>query len=90
MAVPYEDIVELAEAHIRKANLYLEHGYQLISVQGISYEKPRREPSEVAGGSYIQRRIRYVLGRPQGVDHYEPPDWEPEAASGQESIAAPA
>lgn len=79
MALPYEDIVELAEAGLRKANLYLEHGYQLIAVQGVSYEKTRRDPSEVAGPSFIQRRVRYVLGRPEGVEHYEPPDWQPEA-----------
>jgi hypothetical protein len=68
-----EDIVEVTEARRIKGNLYLEHGYRLLSVQGTSEEDKGR----LSGNPFVRRGIKYVLGRPESVEHWDPPEWRP-------------
>jgi hypothetical protein len=67
------DVVEVAECRRIKANLYLEHGYRLLAVQGTTEEDKGR----ISGQNYIRRGIKYVLGRPETVDRWDPPEWQP-------------
>ena len=76
---PYEGIVEVVECGRRKANLYLEHDYQLLGIIATNRQASKRV--DVAGSQpFIQRRVTYVLGRTDQVEEYEAPDWEPPAA----------
>jgi len=73
------DVVEVAECRRIKANLYLEHGYRLLAIMGTSEEDTGR----LSGNPFIRRGIKYVLGRPGTVDHWDPPEWRPPEAGEQ-------
>lgn len=75
----YENVVEVVECGRRKANLYLDHGYRLLAVQGTTRQQVKREVDDTVKAYIIQRRITYVLGRAPEVEHYEAPDYQPEA-----------
>jgi hypothetical protein len=71
-----EDVVELVEARLYRANLYLEHGYKLLSVLSTSEEDRGR----LTGNAFVRRGIKYVLGRTADVAHYDAPNWQPKQA----------
>ena len=65
------EVVEVVEATLNQANKYLENGYQLLSISVVSDASVYPEGGQK--GHYVRRRIRYALGRPLGVAHWEPP-----------------
>jgi len=73
----YADIAGVVECGKRKANLYLEHGYKLLGIIGTSYARPFPEGARGTASHFVARDFRYILGRPDGVDVYEPPEWTP-------------
>ncbi len=81
MNVPYENIVEVVECGRRKANLYLEHHWELLGIQSTTRQQPKREVDGTLKTYIIQRRVTYVLGRTDQVERYEAPDYEPPAAT---------
>ena len=68
MKTEMDDIVELVEARMKWANQYLEHGYTLISAQGIAGSAAHPDGKSF----YVKRQVCYVLGRTAGVERFEP------------------
>jgi len=61
-----ENIVEVVETGLRRANEFLTHGYTLLYTNTVT--RQRNGPN----GWYIRRDHGYVLGRTADVAHYEP------------------
>jgi len=68
------------------ANYFLDRGYRLLSIQGTS----KLTPQNGTNPPHVRRRIEYVLGRPESVEHIDiseaneavyPKPKEPEAAT---------
>lgn len=76
----YDHIAEVVECRGRtQANLYLAAGYELLSVATVHYNHYNRrpvpgEPPPEDGPVGLRRGVSYVLGRPLGTDHYDPPE----------------
>lgn len=76
--------VELALADIeevetvsskRIANLYLYHGYKILRIDTAAQSIPHPPGATGVNAShYVRRRPAFILGRPSGVNHYDPAD----------------
>lgn len=66
------DIVEVVEAGLFRANLYLGAGYRLLSANVTT--QPRKMPD---GKLFVRRGFTYLLGRTADVERFEPPAWKP-------------
>lgn len=65
----YDTIAELYPVkHSRAANELLDHGYLLLDMETVSYVQV------VDGRPLSMRGLRYIMGRPKGVEvyHLEP------------------
>lgn len=67
----YSDVVELVECGLAKAGQYLAAGYKLVQIGTVSDWK---ENPGSPGSFGMHRRIRYALGRTEGVPPYVPPE----------------
>lgn len=67
-----EEIVEVVEAGKYTVNLYLDAGYELLTVQGAS--RPiLQNRSQPDGQIILQRHVAYVMARKAGTPHFDPP-----------------
>ena len=80
-----DDIREVVETGMGRANRYLEHGYRLL---GVTYatrlEKVTEDVKGMTQSHHVARHTVYVLGRPADVAAYEEPPArapQPEAAA---------
>lgn len=65
------DVVEVVEvAGARRVNPFLDKGYILLAVQQGAQPKP---PANASEQFTVRKFVVYVLGRPPGVEKYEPP-----------------
>jgi len=82
----YDDIVEVVQTGTRAARQFMDHGYFLLHIEGVT--KSARHPLAVegtlnpqvsnAGGYYVRRDVQYVLGRTALTPKYSPfADTEP-------------
>ena len=70
--VDFSDTVEIIQTQYKTANEYLNHGYALLAIQSVSGSGLHGD-----GKTYfVRRQTVYVLGRPAGVEHYQPGDDE--------------
>lgn len=71
MMTEYLDCEELVQvAQYGRANAYLKAGYRLISV---SHNAQSQRMSKDANVQWYVRKFNvFVLGRPAGVEHFEP------------------
>ncbi len=74
------DVREVLECSQRHANYFLERGYRLLSVV-----QRREADRNVAGQLFIRQVPRYIVGRPEGVEHIDWPDRVGEATPGDGS-----
>ncbi len=60
----FEAVVEVIEARTRRANEYLDAGYQLLSIQAM------RRVVDHGQGPRAEQGFVYVLGRTASVEHH--------------------
>ena len=60
----FEAVVEVIEARTRRANEYLDAGYQLLSIQAM------RRIVDHGQGPRAEQGFVYVLGRTASVEHH--------------------
>ena len=65
-----DDIREVFSVSRKAANILLEKGYRLLSVQGESFWKPSPIDDKQVG---MIRRPVYIVGRPDGVEKVDMP-----------------
>jgi len=80
----YTDIAEIVTCSKKRVNLFLERGYRLLAVETeTTWIKPPKEVKKVEG--YVLKFLTFVLGRPQGVERFDPDKKQESGVSGQES-----
>lgn len=75
------DIVEVEEQRKNVANGYLGHGYRLIGMNHAAILRPAPPKSSMPWSHYVARFTTYILGRPDGIDHWEPIEDEAESSA---------
>ncbi len=69
----YEGIVEVQTLTWRRVNRWLGAGYRLLSVDAVttSGQHPQDPPGSNAGGYFVRRSLRFVVGRTADVEARE-------------------
>lgn len=73
---PLRAFVEVQTLGTKRANLYLANGYTLLSIQVTT--RPGRLRS---GTDFVLKEMSYVVGRTEGVAHYDLPPLAPKAVA---------
>lgn len=58
-----QDIIEVEEAGQRRANELLAAGFQIVAIEGKTWEQKRRGANLGSADTFIRRDVRYVMGR---------------------------
>lgn len=76
------DIAEVVTCSKKRVNLFLERGYRLLAVEPETVWIKPKDAKKIEG--YVLKFITFVLGRPAGVEPFDP-DKQGSGVSGQES-----
>lgn len=73
----YENIKEVRETGARNTNFLLAHDWVLLEIQFSSWSATHGITKGVqnSGSYYVRRGPIYVVGRPDGVETINYPDW---------------
>ena len=70
----YEEAAEVAEAGFHTVNMYLDAGYELLSIQPKhKVVAQHKQEGEKRPNPMVLRSICYVVARRADVPHYDPP-----------------
>lgn len=85
----YAGIVEIFESRTpHLANQFLDRGYELLRIEGISISgRHSLEPGNGAGSYFVARQVRYIVGRTAAVEHVSLNDLVNRPATVGETIA---
>jgi len=70
------DIVEVQQLRFRELNLYLEHGYRLLSIQAYTRSALYGDTKQY----YVHRGTEYIVGRAAVTPQWTPPGRIPRPA----------